>query len=383
MKKVVLFSALILFIVSPVFPQEKGKHITLGGYASWLHSVLFDSISNDWVNSSMLHNRVNVKAYAGPKLSAGVEIRNRLVLGDMIRFDPAYRESMESDPGWADMSWNLIDGNSFVFNTMIDRAWISFTSGKLRFTAGRQRINWSQSLVWNPNDIFNTYSFFDFDYIERPGSDAIRVVYSPTPSSAVEIAVKLNSENDITAAALYRTSILNVDIQVLAGVVDQEDIIAGTGWSGAVGSFSVRGETSFFQPIDGDGLADGTGLVTIGIDKSFSDKLMVLTQAMYCNKPIVLGDFGDLYSGGLTARQLAFSEFTSMVQVTYSPMPLVNISGSAIWYPDLNGFFAGPSVDVSMAENVDFSIIWQHFNSTISGIKTRINLGFLRFKYSF
>ncbi|MCK7542259.1 MAG: hypothetical protein MZV63_70990 [Marinilabiliales bacterium] len=64
---------------------------------------------------------------------------------------------------------------SHVLNTFIDRASVDFTAGTLQVSAGRQRINWSQALVWNPNDIFNTYSSFDFDYMERPGSDAVRV----------------------------------------------------------------------------------------------------------------------------------------------------------------------------------------------------------------
>ena len=31
------------------------------------------------------------------------------------------------------------------------------------------------NLVWNPNDLFNAFSFVDFDYEERPGSDALRI----------------------------------------------------------------------------------------------------------------------------------------------------------------------------------------------------------------
>jgi hypothetical protein len=56
---------------------------------------------------------------------------------------------------------------------------------------------------------------------------------------------------------------------------------------------------------------------------------------------------------------------------------------SAMWFPDLEGYFAGPSLDYSLAENLDFSLLWQHFNSIMAGTRTRINLGFLRLKYSF
>jgi len=383
MKKVILIVFLFLFTLVSALPQEKEKAVTIGGYASWLHNAIFDTISNPWMNTSMLHNRINMKAYGGNKFTFGLELRNRFVTGDITGLDLFYRETLDEDPGWADLSWNIFNEESFIFNTMIDRAWIEFTAGRFQVTAGRQRINWSQSLVWNPNDIFNTYSFFDFDYVERPGSDALRVVYSVTPSSAAEVALKVKKEGKVTAAALYRFSILSTDVQILAGETDEDTFVAGTGWSGSIGSFSIRGEATWFQPFENDGEKKGTVIATLGLDKSFSDKVMAVTQVMYCNNPLVLNLFGELYGGGLSASQLAFSEFTAMGQLTYTPMPLLSISGSAIWYPDLDGFFAGPSIDISLAENIDFSLFWQHFKSTIGDISTRINLGFLRFKFSF
>ena len=54
-------------------------------------------------------------------------------------------------------------------------------------TAGRQRINWGQTFVWNVNDVFNAYSYFDFDYKERPGRmlfvfNSIRIILLPSNS---------------------------------------------------------------------------------------------------------------------------------------------------------------------------------------------------------
>ena len=280
-------------------------------------------------------------------------------------------------------SWNLIDEKKFVFNTTIDRAWIEFTGNLLQIRLGRQRINWSQSLVWNPNDIFNTYSFFDFDYVERPGSDAIRIIYSPTASSAAETAVKVEHNGSITAAALYRFSFSGVDIQFLGGEMSGKTFVAGSGWSGAIGSWSIRGEATWFQPYNRVVETKGTGIFTLGTDKTFSEKLTGVVQIMYCNRPVQLFSFSDLYYGGLTAAQLAFSDITAMGQLTWTPMPLINVTGSGIWYHDLKGFFAGPSIDISITENVDFSFMWQYFHSTINNTDTRVNLAFLRFRYSF
>ncbi len=363
--------------------EGKGDWFTAGGYASWLHTAMFEKPSETWINHSMLHNRLNFKAYAGKNVTFAVELRNRFVTGDIVRLDPAYVPQLAADPGWADLSWNISEGNSYAVNTMIDRAYADITAGKLQIRAGRQRINWSQALVWNPNDIFNTYSFFDFDYIERPGSDALRLTYSAGPSSSVEVAIKADAGNRMTAAALGRFSVLNTDLQFLAGVTDDEFFTAGTGFSGAVGSVSVRGEATLFAPFERSAENEGNFTATLGIDKTFSDKLTTLVQVMYSSRPVDLSGFTELYGGGLTARQLAFSEFSAVAQVTYAPVPLVNISVSAMWFPDLDGFYAGPSADFSLAENVDFSILWQHFNSTIAGEKSRINLGFIRIRYSY
>jgi hypothetical protein len=85
----------------------------------------------------------------------------------------------------------------------------------------------------------------------------------------------------------------------------------------------------------------------------------------------------------MSTKDLAFSRFSSFGLFSYPVTPILNLSISAMWFPDLKGYFAGPSMDYSLAENIDFSIFWQHFESKISHEKTRINLGFLRVKVSF
>jgi hypothetical protein len=265
----------------------------------------------------------------------------------------------------------------------MDRLWLDFNYEKFQLRLGRQRINWGQTFVWNPNDIFNAYSFFDFDYIERPGSDAVRLQYYPTSSSAIEVAVKADGDDDMTAAGLYRFNKWGFDIQFLAGWSNSSDIVAGAGWSGSLGSLSFRGEGSWFHPLESFSDTAGTMIITAGIDKIFRDNSMAQFQLMYCNNPLELNNFTSLYTGNLSAKDLAFSEFSAFGQFTWEATPLLKLSLSAIWFPDLKGYFTGPSLDYSLAENLDFSLIWQHFNSIMAGERRRINLAFLRLKYSF
>ena len=104
---------------------------------------------------------------------------------------------------------------------------------------------------------------------------------------------------------------------------------------------------------------------------------------MYYNNPLKMSSLNTLYLGEMSTKNLAFSRFSAFGQFSYPATPLLNLTISAMWFPDMKGYFAGPSIDYSLAENVDFSLFWQHFENKISMIPTRINLGFLRVKVSF
>ena len=383
MKRFYFLILLGLLIFLPARSQEEGNKISAGGYVTSMQSAMFDSLSGPVTFDNLIHNRLNINAYIGSKITFNTELRNRLFTGDMSRAGDAYSELIGSDQGLADMSWNLIKENSFFFNTTIDRLWMDVRLDRFEARIGRQRINWGQALVWNPNDIFNAYSFFDFDYIERPGSDAVRIQYFPSSSSAAEIAAKIDSEHDVTAAGLYRFNKWGFDLQFLAGYANSRDLVAGTGLSGAIGSFSLRGEGTLFYPAGSSGSDEGTLLLTAGTDRIFENNSMLQFQFMYCNNPLSITDFNSFYSGNMSAKDLAFSEFTAFGSFTWAANPLLNLTLSAMWFPDLDGYFAGPSIDYSLAENIDFSLIWQHFDSSMNGSNTRINMAFLRLKYSF
>ena len=381
-KLVFILSFFILFVGTAV-SQEKPKSLTFSGYISTMQSVMFDSLSGKFVNENLIHNRLNFKGSVNENITFAAEFRNRLFMGDMVQSNPSYSKQIASDNGLADLSWNILNKQSFFLNTTIDRLWMDFNYGKFQARVGRQRINWGQTLVWNPNDIFNAYSYFDFDYVERPGSDAVRLQYYPNSSSAFEIAVKEDYKSDITAATLYRFNTWGYDIQFLAGYYNSEDLVLGVGWSGSIGSVSFRGEASWFQSAVNFSDSTGTGIFTIGYDKTFKNNSMGQFQIMYCNNPVKLNSFSSLYLGNMSAKDLAFSRFSAFGQFSYPMTPLFNLSVSVMWFPDLKGFFAGPSLDYSLAENVDFSLFWQHFKSKANIYQTQMNLGFLRVKVSF
>lgn len=375
---ILFFSALCLNLGA----QDK-KIFSFNGYVSVMPSVMFDSLSGKIYNQELLHNRLNFKAYAGDKFSFGLELRNRIFMGNLIGSTPGYAAMTGSDAGLLDLSFNLADSRSFLFNSTIDRYWIDYNSGKFQARIGRQRINWGQTLVWNPNDIFNPYTVFDVDYAERPGCDAVRLQYFPSASSAVELAVKEDSEKKLTAAALWRFNKWGYDIQAIAGYAGGHDFIAGAGWSGAIGTVSFRGEATWFRPVGRYSDSTSKAIVTVGADKMFADNSMIQVQIMYCNDPLEPAAFASFYTGSLSAKDLAFSKFSAFIGGTVSLSPLVKVTISGMAIPDMKGWFAGPSLDWSLSSSLDLSVIWQYFKANMGGTAVRNNLGFLRLKYSF
>src|SRR4030042_7004904 len=170
MKKLLIIPVLLGFLNSVLLSQEKKpEYFELNGYLTTLQSAMFDTLSGPFIYENLLHNRLNFKGYLNDNITLAVELRNRLFTGDMVRSYYGYSDMVGTDEGWLDISWNIVNERSFFLNTTIDRVWLDLNFNKFQAKIGRQGINWGQKFSWDPNDIFNAYSFFYFDYTERPG----------------------------------------------------------------------------------------------------------------------------------------------------------------------------------------------------------------------
>ena len=128
---------------------------------------------------------------------------------------------------------------------------------------------------------FNSYSYFDVDYPERPGSDAIRLQYYTGMASNVEVAIKIDAYDKVTAAGYYRFNTLGYDVQLIGGVLSEEDLVLGTGWSGNIINTSFRGELSYFKDLET--FADTTGniMLSVGSDYTFASSLWIQGEVLY------------------------------------------------------------------------------------------------------
>ncbi|MEA3461586.1 MAG: hypothetical protein U9R49_06885 [Bacteroidota bacterium] len=366
--------------------------ISLSGYLSDMQTVYH--IPDHWLWENTLHNRLNLNLYPTDWLTASVQVRNRFIAGNTIPKLPGYAESVGGDQGWMDMTWahdgELGDSAGYILTSMVDRMWMQFTIGNLEIKAGRQRINWGQTFVWNPNDIFNSYSYFEVDYPERPGSDAIRMSYYTGNASTIELAAKVDSANRVTAAGYFRFNTLGFDIQLLGGVYQEEDLFLGTGWSGNLGPAAFRGEVSYFRDLDQFKDTTGYVMTSIGFDYTFSNSLMIQVEGLYSAfaKEMDINSFLQFYSGNLDVKNLGFTPWSFFTNISYPFTPLLNGGFATIWYPEWKGAYLGPSLDLSINSNLDLSLIFQYFTAEFedaSGVKNREKntFGFLRFKWSF
>jgi hypothetical protein len=386
---------LIIFLL-PIFlypglcAQEKESPFELKGYLTNMQSVMFDNPREDWIMDNLFHNRLNFFWYGGEHFSGSIQLRNRLMYGESFKFIPGYADAIGKDMGWMDLPVNLLSGNSYVLNTTVDRIWLQYSTKGFTATAGRQRINWGQTFVWNVNDIFNAYSYFDFDYEERPGSDALRLQFYPNYTSTIELAVKLDSANKVTAAGMYRFNVFSYDIQFLAGLLGQEDYVGGLGWSGNIGGAGFHGEASYFRPVSNFRDTTGMFMFSAGIDYVFQNSLMLQAEYLYSSKPFSSAlDFVNYYTGPLTVKQLAFTDHTIFASGSYPVTPLFTASLAVMYFPELKGYFVGPNLSYNVLNNVDLAFFLQYFNSEVkdpingSISRQQMSLLFLRLKWNF
>lgn len=382
-----VFFLLISFICAK--GQDSGSSFQFSGYITNMQSVMFRDVDKAWVADNLIHNRINLFWYPADNITATLQMRNRLIYGETLKYTPGYASSIAGDGGLADLSTNLFSGDSYLLNAAIDRLWFQATAGKFVLTAGRQRINWGQNLVWNPNDVFNVYSYFDFDYEERPGSDALRVQFYPKMTTTAELAVKADSSGRVTLAGLYRFNRWNYDIQLLGGVLNGEDIVSGLGFSGNLGGAAFRGELTLFRAADHFRDTSLYVMTALGSDYSFGNSLMVQFEFLYSGLPGDLQGFDEFYSEPLSVKKLAFTKYSLFAAANYPINPLLQGNLAVMVFPGIDGYFAGPSVSYNLKENVDLGLYLQHFSGKIklpgSLQKTRekLTLAFLRFRWHF
>lgn len=376
---------LTLLYLAPylAFTQEESpKNWALTGYVKNLQTLLF--LEDDYLQDNLIHNRLNFRWFMDDAWTLRADLRSRFFWGDLVKANPFYGAlTDQASNDWLDLSVVPLDHNNLVFHSVLDRLYLEYSKDNWEIRLGRQRVNWGISTVWNPNDIFNAFSFTDFDYEERPGSDAIRVKYYTGVASSVELVVKgFDDFEEAVMAGMWKFNRWGYDFQLLAGVVEQ-DFALGGGWAGNLGTAGFKGEATYFLPMETKG-ATASFAMALGIDYAFSNSLYVNIGYLYNGSGTTSAGVGGLFNFQLSARNLYPYKHAVFLQQSYPLTPLLNTSLAFIYSPvSVHPLFINPVLTYSIKENWDLDLVGQIVFNEDEGYRSPVQAIFLRTKYSF
>ena len=198
MRKTLKIVSMIFFVAilgSDGFAQDENKepNFFVNGYLKNMFSV--NDVGDSSLVDNLIHNRLNFRWYPNDNFFFYGALRTRLYLGDTPKAFDNFERIIEYDNYRFDLSWTLYDNDAVFLHSEIDRFYFQWAANNWNVKIGRQRINWGINSIWNPNDIFNAYSYFDFDYEERPGTDAARVEDFTGTNSSFDFAINIPAES--------------------------------------------------------------------------------------------------------------------------------------------------------------------------------------------
>ena len=378
----------ILLLPAQSFSQEedkKEKKWFITGYVKNLQSLTFFDNPNliSPLNDNLLHQRLNYTHYLGENWQIKAGLRTRLFLGEGVKLNPNYGLNVGAvGNDIIDLSAVWLDKPGVVGHSIIDRAFVEYSKGDYQLRVGRQRINWGISSIWNPNDLFNAFSFTDFDYEERPGSDAVLIRKYNGYASSIEFAFKLSADPEKSVAGLlWKFNKGSYDIQIL-GAYHKQDLVLGGGWAGNIGNGSFKGETSYFFSLEED--RDNALALTLGYEYQFENSLFLSAGYLFNTTGQKSGNILELFSFELSARNLYPYQHSVVVGSSFPLSPLINGGVSIIYSPNENHpLFLTPNLGLSMAENWDLSLVGQVVFAQAQKFTSPLQAVFLRIKYSF
>lgn len=347
-----------------------------------METFSFDKNFSRAITGNLLHNRINAKWKPDNYFTVAAELRNRVFWGDQVAATPGFSRLLRNENEWMNMSALWVSRNNFIIQSNVERLWLEYRKTNWNVRIGRQRINWGITTTWNPNDIFNAYNFLDFDYEERPGTDAVKFHYDFRDFSNIEIAVSpMGNRDKAIAAARYFFNRWGYDFQFLAGVY-QNKFTTGFGWAGSIGNIGYKGEGQAF--IDRKDSADYFNYsleLSYVFKKGWYVSGSVLHNTSGISKPV---EDWTKVSFRISPMNLMPAKWSIVVAGSKEFTPLFSGSLNLVYSPGVNLGILYPSLKYNIAQNVDIDMVWQSFFLELKDRLQAVNHQlYLRVKWSF
>ena len=386
-----------LFLLMLMFCSVKAVDFSFSGYAKYLFSHSSPKILNTSLNDHLLHLRFNSALYLSNQFTFKLETRWRTYYGQSLQKYPEFKESLIHHYPLTDLGWKLINREQTFSYLELDRLYFDYMSDKWQVTVGRQRIAWGTSLVWNVIDLFNPLSILDFDYEERPGSDAMRVQYFTGTLSHIELAYQpARSPDKQSMAFLWATHTGEYDLYFLAGSQNKRKTL-GFAWSGYIKDAGFRGEMRWSQPLYRSGVLPPPLPFLTSLTDSKKNRFQLVMSGdysfpntFYIHSEILYNRTGLTKNAGYYRQQLqqlnmlTAARWSLFQEFAYDIHPLLRADIFALINPDDHSWIMAPSLSWSVITNLDLYLIAFISSGTLeSEFGTFGKAGYLRLKYSF
>ena len=358
------------------------KKFAISGYIKNLETLTFNNNFKELISGNLLHNRINIKWKPAEFFTVVTEFRNRLFWGEEVKLTPHFASMLKNENEKINLGKTWINNKSWVLHTNVERLYVDYRQDELNARIGRQRINWGITTTWNPNDIFNTYNFLDFDYEERPGIDGAKLKYIFSNSFTTELAYANTGQPDGDVAALkYSLNKWNYDMQLITGWYKAHPTV-GAGWAGYIKDAGFKGEVQY---LFGD--KDSTDHLNIALEGDYMFK-----NGWYVNAGMLFNKNGlnkpsnswDALHLKLSPETLMPTKWNFIVTSAKEFTPLLSANMSLMYAPGTNLLIIFPTFQYNMATNLDVSLVWQSFFAEMNNRFDAVNHRcFIRMKWIF
>jgi hypothetical protein len=382
-KTLLLISGLVL-VGLEALPQDtaNNKEWKLSGYIKVMETGIFHKDFRNPVTGNLIHNRINVKWQPDSQFMAVLEIRNRLFWGDEVRRIPNFTGFLRNTNENVNASALWISKSNFILHSQVDRFLVEWHRPRWNIRVGRQRINWDITGIWNPNDLFNPYSFLDFDYEERPGSDAAKIQYLFNDASHLEIAwIPSDEKNKTIAAARYFITKWGYDLQIISGMY-QNAVTFGFGWAGKLGNVGYKGEgQAYIYEKDSSDCFNYSFQLEYGFGKGWYISGAVLHSTRGVSEPV--NNWSKL-SFQFTPQQLMPARWSFIASTKKQFTSTLSSNINLVFSPQVNMLIVYPSLKYKLRHNLDMDLVWQsYFLELQKRFQAESHRVFLRLKWGF